>query len=107
MSLWGDISDKWNEYTEHWKSQWERHEEKYKAGAIMVTMGPAATGAYLKVVEQNQISRAREANTAALQEIAQTGELGATGAIQISPGISQWIPFALAFVVVMYLIFKD
>lgn len=104
-----DFSDTLRGWGEHWQSQWERHEQLYRVGGAYVLLGPAAAGAYQRVVEQNQLAAQQEASSGALAQMAQQplGGLGATGELQISPAISQWIPIGLAFLVVMYLIFKD
>lgn len=80
------------------------------AGGLIV--GPQVIGAYQATAQANELQAAREAATAAGAEIAQqpyltSQNIGAAGEIQISRDISKWIPLALAFIVVMYLVFKD
>lgn len=112
MSLWGD-------WTEHWKSQLKRHEKEYELAALAVgtlVMGPAVTGAYTGVMSANETQKAIDATRAATKELAQTPlavtssvsqSLGATGEIQFSRNIAQWIPIGLIFIIIMYVIFKD
>ena len=97
-----------DDWTKHWKSQWERHEETYKVGGALLFFGPSAAGAYQKVVEQNELARKTEANKTALKAMSQDPlQLSATGEFQITEGVKQWIPILLVFLLVGYLIFKD
>lgn len=80
------------------------------AGSII--MGPAILEAYKATAQSNQLQAAREAATAAGAEIAQqpyltSQTIGGTGEISLSKGITAWLPLGLAFIVVMYIIFKD
>lgn len=100
------LDDVWD----HWESQLKKHQEAFRIGGVYLIGGSGAVTAYSKVVEQNQIARAREANEAALKEIAQgapSTTLGATGTFQITEGIKQWIPFVLIAILVAYFLFKD
>lgn len=84
----------------------------YAAAAGTLLLGSSVAAAYKATTDANALQRQREAITAAGTEIAQqpyiTGQnIGATGEIQISESLKSFLPIALAFIVVMYLMFKD
>jgi hypothetical protein len=89
--------------------------EKYQpvaliAGSVLLT--PAIAGAYKATLDANAIQAAREAATAAGSQIAQVPyttaqNIGMTGEIQFTKGITSWIPIGLIFILLMYLLFKD
>lgn len=111
----------WSTWTKHWKSQWRRHESKYQAAAVagvavVPVVGPALAGAYLAVKAANEQQKVIDATRAATKQLAQqplavvntsAQSLGATGEIQFSKNIQQWIPVGLIFIIVMYFIFKE
>ena len=89
--------------------------EKYQAGAAIaggVLLTPTILSAYTATVKANQTQMAREAVTAAGSQLAQTpyltsGNIGATGEIAFSEGVTSWIPIGMIFIIVMFVLFKD
>lgn len=128
MAWWrpSDVKEQWGEYVDHWESQISKHRKPFQltsAGLLVLIPGvgiplaSTATAALAATWNANELQKKREALEAAKTAIAQTpyqtesemregSGIGATGEIAFTRGISQWIPIALVFVVVMYFLFK-
>lgn len=117
MSTWGD-------WTDHWKSQLKRHEKEYEVAALATTTllgGSTLAAAYLAVKKANATQDQIDAVEAAKKSLAQAPisteqsvksslgvpNIGATGTLQFSEGVKAYILPAMAFILALYLLFKD
>lgn len=124
MSLLSRYSDKWNDYTDHWKDQYREHKQEWEiAGVVVGTLiaGPAVAGAYATVkganLKSKQADAFRGASSALAQQPIRTAQevqsasgvpgIGATGEITLPSNLTAWLPLLLLFLIVMYAVFKD